>query len=116
MTAAAPSLLDDAAGDAGREIAHELARLADGAARVERIVSLGQSSPGDFWYDQDEDEWVLVLTGQARLSVLNERGQPEEISLGPGQHLFLPAHRRHRIEWTTPDEPTVWLAVFARVG
>jgi len=24
----------------------------------------------------------------------------------------LPAKCRHRVDWTDPDEPTVWLAVF----
>jgi cupin 2 domain-containing protein len=77
--------------------------------RVERIVSHGQASPEGFWYDQDEHEFVAVLRGAARLRF---EVPDEEASLGPGDHLTIPAHRRHRVEWTSPDEPTVWLAVF----
>jgi len=83
-----------------------LTRLGDG--RVERIVSLGQCSPPDSWYDQDHSEWVLVLSGRARLEV---HGLRKPIELGPGDYIDLPAHTRHRVGWTTPDEPTVWLAI-----
>ena len=76
--------------------------------RVERIVSLGQSSPPQGWYDQDENEWVLVLRGRATLAYPDGN----EVQLGPGSYIDIPAHTRHRVAWTTPDEPTVWLAVF----
>jgi cupin 2 domain-containing protein len=75
--------------------------------RIERIVSHGQSSPPDFWYDQDRDEWVVLLRGGAGLAIWGEG----ERRLGPGDHVFLPARLRHRVTWTAPDEPTVWLAV-----
>src|SRR5688572_25751925 len=75
--------------------------------RVERIVSTGQSSPEGFWYDQHDHEWVAVLQGQARL----EFDDGEVLSMGPGDSVLIPAHRRHRVAWTTPDGPTVWLAV-----
>jgi cupin 2 domain-containing protein len=78
---------------------------ADGV-RVERIVSHGHASPDGFWYDQDRHEWVMVLKGAARL-----RFEDEAIELRPGDCVNIPAHRKHRVEWTTPDEPTVWLAV-----
>ncbi|AWN49292.1 cupin [Methylobacterium terrae] len=77
-------------------------------ARIERIVSTGQASPPGFWYDQTWDEWVVLLTGAALLRLIDE---PEPRRLAPGDHLMIPAHRRHRVEWTSPDEPTVWLAV-----
>ena len=77
--------------------------------RIERIVSTGQSSPPDFWYDQSEGEWVVVLQGAARLRFADEA---EARSLGVGDCLDIAAHRRHRVEWTAPDETTVWLAVF----
>lgn len=80
-------------------------------ARIERIVSRGHRSPDDFWYDQDEDEWVLILTGRARLVFEDEAG---EIPLGPGDALWIPAHRRHRVVWTDPDRDTVWVAVFLK--
>jgi cupin 2 domain-containing protein len=77
------------------------------SVRIERIVSRGQASPADCWYDQDEHEWVLLLQGAARLQL-----EEELIELKPGDWLNLPAHCKHRVDWTTPAEPTIWLAVF----
>lgn len=77
---------------------------------IERIVSTGHASPEGFWYDQIEHEWVVVLKGEARLRFENG----ESIHMTTGDHLHIPAHDKHRVEWTTPDEPTVWLAVFYR--
>ena len=81
---------------------------AAGAVRVERIVSRGHASPPGSWYDQDRDEFVLLVSGAARLLF---EGDPGPVELRPGDHLTIPARRRHRVEWTTPDGPTVWLAV-----
>ena len=75
--------------------------------RIERIVSHGQTSPTGFWFDQDQHEWVVVLQGAARLQIA---GEPT-IELQVGDFLNIPAHRKHRVEWTTPDQPTIWLAV-----
>jgi cupin 2 domain-containing protein len=77
--------------------------------RVERIISHGQASPDGFWYDQNEDEFVVILSGRAKLTV---EGQQPDLFLGPGDAVYLPAHRRHRVAWTDPTVPTVWLAVF----
>ena len=77
--------------------------------RLERIVSHGQASPPGFWYDQAEGEWVMVLRGQARLRI---EGETEDRRLGPGDHIYLPPHLKHRVTWTAPEEPTVWLALF----
>ena len=77
--------------------------------RIERIVSTGHASPEGFWYDQEEHEWVVVLKGEAKLLF---EGDDEPIHMKPGDHLNIPAHRKHRVEWTTPNEPTVWLAMF----
>jgi cupin 2 domain-containing protein len=79
--------------------------------RIERIVSCGQASPPDFWYDQEEAEWVMVLAGSARLQFEDE-GHARH--LGPGDHLHIAAHRRHRVTWTDPSQPTIWLAVHYR--
>ena len=79
--------------------------------KIERIVSTGQASPPGFWYDQPWDEWVIVLAGAARLHF---DGEPEDRQLGSGDYLFIPAHARHRVEWTSADPPTVWLAVHAK--
>jgi cupin 2 domain-containing protein len=83
--------------------------LATPNVRIERIVSLGHASPAGFWYDQDQQEWVLLVQGAARLQF---EGDEKPIELRPGDFVQIAAHRRHRVEWTTPDEPTIWLAVF----
>ncbi|HHH39164.1 MAG TPA: cupin domain-containing protein [Sedimenticola sp.] len=83
--------------------------LAEGqGARIERILSHGQASPASGWYDQAQDEWVMVLKGAARLAF--EQGG--ETGLGPGDHILIPARCRHRVTWTDPATVTVWLAVF----
>ena len=79
--------------------------------RIERIVSTGQASPPGFWYDQDWGEWVVLLSGAALLRFADE---DEPRHLGPGDWVDIPAHCRHRVEWTDPDQPTVWLAVHYR--
>lgn len=80
---------------------------ASGHARIERIVSTGQASPPGFWYDQDQAEWVLLVQGEAKLEF-----DGRTVHLRPGDYLDIPAHVRHRVAWTKPDEPTIWLAVF----
>jgi cupin 2 domain-containing protein len=79
--------------------------------RIERIVSFGQASPPGFWYDQPEGEWVLLLAGAARLRFADET---DARFLRPGDWLDIAPHRRHRVDWTTPETPTVWLAVHYR--
>jgi len=76
--------------------------------RIERIVSQGHKSELDQWYDQDEHEWVLLLQGAAQLFF--EDG--EKIVMQEGDYVNITAHRRHRVNWTSQDEKTVWLAVF----
>jgi cupin 2 domain-containing protein len=95
------------------EIPHDLPdelvqTLAEGKRmRIERIVSHGHASPEGFWYDQPQHEWVIVLRGSARLRF--EDGQVQEMA--PGDFVNIQAGRRHRVEWTASDEPTIWLAV-----
>lgn len=81
---------------------------AGGGTRIERIVSTGQRSPPDFWYDQPGDEWVALLTGSAALRFEDEHAARE---LKPGDWMLIPAHRRHRVEQTDAAAPSVWLAV-----
>jgi cupin 2 domain-containing protein len=76
--------------------------------RVKRIISDSHASPEGFWYDQDENEWVMVLKGSAGLKFEGE----EMLVLNLGDWVDIPAHVRHRVEWTDPKEKTVWLAVF----
>lgn len=78
---------------------------------IERIVSYGQASPPGFWYDEDRGEWVLLLAGGARLMF---EGEAAPRDLRSGDHVYIPPHSRHRVEWTDPAQPTVWLAVHVR--
>ena len=77
--------------------------------RIERIVSQGHASLPGFWYDQDEHEWVLLIQGAARLQM-----DDGVVEMKPGDFLNIPAHRKHRVEWTSPDELTIWLAIYYR--
>ena len=79
--------------------------------RIERIVSRGQASPEGFWYDQKENEFVVVLKGSAGLQMEDEDAPRV---LKPGDYVVIPAHARHRVEWTDPSGATIWLAVFYR--
>ncbi|MGQ9642571.1 MAG: cupin domain-containing protein [Ignavibacterium sp.] len=76
--------------------------------RIERIISKGQSSPEDFWYDQTENEWILVLAGKAMIKFEEE----SIITLHKGDYLLIPANQKHRVEWTDPEQHTIWLAIF----
>ncbi len=75
--------------------------------RIDRILSRGHQSPNAYWYDQKQDEWVLLLQGRARLSFVDT----PPVEMNPGDYLFLPAHCKHRVEWTSPDVTTIWLAI-----
>ena len=76
--------------------------------KIERIVSRGQASPPDFWYDQDRDEWVIILTGSAGLRF---QGEATARTLHAGDYVTIPAHTRHRVDWTDAEHPTIWLAI-----
>lgn len=88
------------------EVVETLAR--DRQFLFERIVSHGHATPPGKWYDQPRDEWVVLLTGAARLRF---EGDDDVVELGPGDAMLIPAHCRHRVEWTTPDRESVWLAL-----
>jgi cupin 2 domain-containing protein len=75
---------------------------------LERIVSWGQATPSGEWYDQDTNEWVILLHGRA---VLLFEGEPGRVALKPGDYVHIPARQRHRVEWTDPEKKTVWLAL-----
>jgi cupin 2 domain-containing protein len=85
--------------------------LKQGGIEIERIVSKGHATPEGQWYDQDWDEWVLLLQGQATLIFACER---KPVLLKPGDYLLIPAHRHHRVEWTDPAVETIWLAIHWR--
>ena len=107
MTVRAGNLFADvSAASAGEEAFSKI--FAQPGLKIERIVSQGQASPPEFWYDQAWNEWVIVLKGGATLQFEDE---PATRELGEGDYVFIPARKRHRVEWTDPQQPTVWLAV-----
>jgi len=75
--------------------------------KIERIISKGHMSPDTGWYDQKDDEWVLVLKGAAVISFENDT----EVNLAVGDYVNILAHTKHRVKWTDPDTETIWLAV-----
>ena len=81
------------------------------SVRVERIVSAGQATAPGRWYDQEWDEWVVLLQGGAGLLF---EGDDRMVVMRAGDWIHIPAHRRHRVEWTDPAARTVWLAVHYR--
>ncbi len=78
------------------------------SVRIERIVSAGQTSPDGFWYDQAEDEWVLLVSGEARIAF----DDASSVLMKSGAYIIIPAHRRHRVEYTSCNPPCVWICVF----
>lgn len=87
--------------------------LARPGLRIERIVSSGQASPPGFWYEQSDAEWVLLASGEALLRFEDE---PEARRLRAGDWLHIEPMRRHRVDWTATDAPTVWLAMHYAPG
>lgn len=85
--------------------------IPDHGVLIERIVSTGQVSPPGFWYDQERDEWVAVLQGQAILAWEGGRRQ----LLSPGDWVLIPAREKHRVEWTSTDQCCIWLAIHGQL-
>ncbi|MEI6891031.1 MAG: cupin domain-containing protein [Pontiella sp.] len=75
--------------------------------RIERVVSEGHASPDGFWYDQEQNEWVLLVSGSAVLEF-----EDGERKMNPGDHILIPAHQKHRVVSTSSPEKAIWLAVF----
>jgi cupin 2 domain-containing protein len=75
--------------------------------RIERIISKGHSSPVSGWYDQELNEWVIILKGGAIISFETVK----EIILGVGDYINIPAHAKHKVSWTNPEMETIWLAI-----
>jgi len=86
--------------------------LSAAGLRIEHIVSHGHASPEGFWYDQDQHEWVLLVSGAARLRF--DGKEPFEMTTGSCVNIL--AHQRHRVEWTDPTQPTIWLAIHYSPG
>jgi cupin 2 domain-containing protein len=87
------------------EYSEILARSGD--VTVERIISHGHATPPGTWYDQEKDEWVALLQGEARLTF----SDGSELGMGAGDWAFIPAHRRHRVDQTSIDPPCIWVAL-----
>lgn len=83
--------------------------MAGARLNVERIVSMGHASPDGFWYDDPRAEWVALLSGAAALEF---EGDPALHDMRPGDYVLIAPHCRHRVAWTHPEEPTVWLAIY----
>jgi cupin 2 domain-containing protein len=101
------NIFNDIPSDLPEEVTEKI--ISSGKFRIERIISKGHSSSKDFWYNQEENEWVIVLKGKARLEF---SGENELIELSEGDYINIPTHKKHRIEWTDPENETIWLAVF----
>lgn len=87
------------------------ALIPDRGVLIERIISSGQATPEGEWYDQERDEWVVLLQGRAELGW--EDGRRQE--LAAGDWLLIPAHDRHRVLWTSQHPPCIWLAVHGQL-
>jgi cupin 2 domain-containing protein len=79
---------------------------------IEHIVSLGQSSPEDGWYEQVEGEWVALVSGRATLEFLMEDGRINEERMARGDYRWIRPYEKHRVKNTATEEPAIWLAVF----
>lgn len=100
------NIFDALPAEVSNEIFEDIVRTAH--VRIERIISQGHSSPEVGWYDQDENEWVMVLEGAG--SILFEDGR--QVVLNKGDYLNIPAHCKHKVLWTDKERVTIWLAVF----
>lgn len=81
--------------------------LESDSVKIERIISMGHQSPESGWYDQDKYEWLIVLKGEALLLFADGK----TINMKAGDFLNIPAHKKHRVDWTDPETETIWLAV-----
>ena len=101
------NIFKDIPSDLPDELIQKIAGDAEKGIAIERIISRGHASPPDFWYDQDKNEFVILLKGKAAL-LLKE---PDKlIEMSPGDYINIPAYTLHRVEWTSNDEDTLWLA------
>jgi len=75
--------------------------------KIERIISFGHNSPIDFWYNQSQNEWVMIIDGEAKIEF-----EDNIIKLKKGDYFLIEKYKKHRVEWTKPNKPTIWLAIF----
>lgn len=99
------SIFDSIPTDLSSEIFDDL--VSSDTVKIERIISKGQTSPDFGWYDQEQNEWVIIIAGSA---IIGFDDKPS-VTLKAGDYLNIPAHQKHKVAWTDPDVETVWLAV-----
>jgi cupin 2 domain-containing protein len=102
----AENIFSEIPGESGDELFETVIRTE--GFKLERIISAGHRSPEGFWYDQEQEEWVILLRGRAGLRF---EGEDEILEMNPGDYIHIRAHQRHRIEWTDPAGKTIWLAI-----
>ncbi len=92
-----------------QEISDEILDLIieNDAVKIERIISKGHTSPESGWYDQETNEWVILLRGEANILIENEGVK----SMVPGSYINIPAHQKHKVIWTKENTETIWLAI-----
>ena len=102
--------MDNLFSDIPKELPEELIQFLvnNNQIRIERILSHGHTSPKQGWYDQEQDEWVLLIQGQGTLEFEDNR----QLELKPGDFINIPAHQKHKVVYTSPAEITIWLAIF----
>jgi len=101
-----PNIFSHIPSDLPEELIEEI--IHNDAFKLERIVSKGHATPPGVWLDQERDEWVILLTGSAGLTI---EGKKITMTMRPGEYVYLPAQCKHRVEWTDKDAETVWLAL-----
>ena len=99
------NILDSIPNDLKDELFEEI--ISKDGLKIEIIVSKGHTTTEFDWYDQDSDEWVILLKGEAVLSFEDE----DDVRLKAGDYLNIPAHKKHRVSWTKPNTESIWLAV-----
>ena len=99
------NIFDDIPEDLSNEIFESLVDTTN--VKIERIISKGHTSPDTGWYDQDRNEWLIVLKGAAVLTFADK----SRANLKAGDHINISAHEKHRVDWTDPDFETIWLAI-----
>ena len=99
------NIFDSIPTDLSSEIFDDL--VSSDTVKIERIISKGQTSPDFGWYDQEQNEWVIIIAGSA---IIGFDDKPS-VTLKMGDYLNIPAHQKHKVAWTDPDVETVWLAV-----
>jgi cupin 2 domain-containing protein len=99
------NIFDSIPADLSNEIFEDL--VSSDKVKIERIISKGHTSPDFGWYDQEQNEWVIVIAGSA---VIGFDDKPSA-TLKAGDYLNIPAHQKHKVAWTDPNVETIWLAV-----